>query len=219
MRKLVTGILVMWGATFAAQASPDTSGSFAIGGQSSWVLSSPTMTEITTVSPAETASKDKGLFSLRYGLSPELNITGFVGLEGLYISAEKPQGTLQSETFIEESKTRVDIGAQIDYFFAQFENSRLAIGLAVFVEGIGAHHFKSGSKTDSSKNLTLPLAISLAPSLSYEYFILPRLSVSGSFSLPLTFSVVSDTSIFQLDAKILSLVTTFRPVAGVHYYF
>lgn len=211
MQKRMTGILVVlfWILTWSAQALPDTSGRLAIGGQSSLTFQAPLVTSINSSRrPSLTENIDKSLFSLRYGLSSELNITGFIGAEGLYLNAETSQGTQ-----VGEIKTFVDFGAQLDYIFAQFETARFAIGLAVFVGGIGSHSIKRGSEGTPLESINSPLSISLAPSLSYEYFIIPRLSVSGAFSLPLTFSANSS------ESKTFSFLTAFRPVASMHYYF
>ncbi len=212
MQKMLMGVMILWAISLPTQAYPDTTGTLAIGGQSSLGLSSPKFKDVQNSAPASSEEVGKGLLSFRYGLSSQLNITGFVGLEMVYLHTH-----VENQVSLTESKTSLDLGIQFDYILAQFENSRIAVGFALFAEGLGARS-RRNSQDENAQNITESIELSVVPSLNYEYFVLPYLSLSASLSLPVTIPL-GYTESSENRIGYLSAVTTFRPVAGIHYYF
>lgn len=212
MQKMLMGVMILWAISLPTQAYPDTTGTLAIGGQSSLGLSAPKFKDVQNSTPASYEGIGKGLLSVRYGISPQLNITGFVGLEMVSLHTH-----VENQVSLTDSKTLLDLGVQFDYILAQFDNSRITVGLAIFAEGIGPHS-RRNSQDENAQNITESIGLSVVPSLSYEYFVLPYLSLSASLSLPVTTNTI-ETESSESKLSYLSAVTTFRPVAGIHYYF
>jgi hypothetical protein len=223
MKTFFVGATLFLGMGLQAQAVPDTAGKLAVGAQSNFGLSTSKIISGPGRRLSDTVLGDdlkSDLFALRYGISQDLFITGFAGLHLSYLNIEqKSESSIYSANYL----TQIELGSQIDYVFAHFENSRLSAGFAVFVEGLGQHHRYENEKSFNSDNVEvqeMPWGVSLVPSLNYEYFLLPNLSVNGSFSIPITFSATSSSSgSTDYQSTLVALTTAFRPFIGAYYYF